>query len=518
MSIRNVLHSFNNRPVLSFLFWYGIFFSVSIIVRLPHFLSNVFWFDGDEALIGIMAQDMLDGKRFSLYFYGQTYGLSIFETTAVAFWIKLLGVGIWPLRLGALSIFALGISFFRLILKKQGKTEFFAFLFCLAILCFPAWSIWGSLVRGGYVTGFAASSALLYLISLNKSSWKFLTLFTILFTIIFDSHNLFLFPLFPFILMYWKRNEVGWTKALYSIAFATVLYLLLHSTIQLEHFQHQPKLNFNWTEYPQIWQRYFSGFFHSFGNFFILGHLFKIPDWWFYSMVLALLIISVLVIQTICRSEKVNKQLILIWLGCQLAILVFCVLPVEYGPRYLISFFTGFIFLFAYLSKNLFDPAWVRVLSIILVFVFVIGMFVGPKQGRDRYEEDVNCMQSLISLHQEVKKHRIKAVFTTDFFLFWQWNYMYGKDIPANCFIYHHRMDRFLNAADSVYQSNPESTAIAGNFGLYNYLDTIQDFNSSIIQVGKKFYLQPKMKKSFHDLGYLGMGEAYDPKKHQGKK
>ena len=43
-------------------------FCASILVRLPHFLSNDFFFDGDEGILGIMAQDFLLGKGFHFIF------------------------------------------------------------------------------------------------------------------------------------------------------------------------------------------------------------------------------------------------------------------------------------------------------------------------------------------------------------------------------------------------------------------------------------------------------------------
>ena len=81
----------NVKNTAAFGFSFLLIFLVCILVRLPHFLSKDFFFDGDEAMIGIMAQDFLSGKGLSLYFYGQNYGFSSLEVLSTSLFIKLIG-------------------------------------------------------------------------------------------------------------------------------------------------------------------------------------------------------------------------------------------------------------------------------------------------------------------------------------------------------------------------------------------------------------------------------------------
>ncbi|MEZ5283502.1 MAG: hypothetical protein R2712_01585 [Vicinamibacterales bacterium] len=50
--------------------------------RLPQLLSPHLFLDGDEAVIGLMARHVADGRALPLFFYGQNYGLALFEAGA----------------------------------------------------------------------------------------------------------------------------------------------------------------------------------------------------------------------------------------------------------------------------------------------------------------------------------------------------------------------------------------------------------------------------------------------------
>jgi hypothetical protein len=66
-------------------------FVFCFLSRLLFVNSNVFFFDGDEAIVALMGLDILDGN-FPLYFYGQNYGLSIVEALLISFGIILFGI------------------------------------------------------------------------------------------------------------------------------------------------------------------------------------------------------------------------------------------------------------------------------------------------------------------------------------------------------------------------------------------------------------------------------------------
>ncbi len=51
--------------------------AVAVAVRLPHLLGGHVALDGDESIVGLMARDLLEGKRLPIFFYGQRYGLAL---------------------------------------------------------------------------------------------------------------------------------------------------------------------------------------------------------------------------------------------------------------------------------------------------------------------------------------------------------------------------------------------------------------------------------------------------------
>ncbi len=504
-----ILQKINSKSWSSFLFWYGLFFGLSILVRLPHFLSRVFWFDGDEAIVGIMAQDLLAGKNFALYFYGQGYGLTIFESLSVAIWIKILGTGIWALRLGGLTLYAFGIYFLFKGLKARGRSELFSFLFALAIICFPSWMLWGAMVRGGYVTALAASFFLFYLISRKIYSWKNILMISILLTIVFDSHNLLLFTLAPLLLRDWILNKGSWLRLLVGFGIALAFYFLLHSTVVDNGHMYTPWVDYTVAEFPERLSWYFNGFLHSYGGFYYLGYLFTIPIWWKYLMMISLVIISILTLRLFVVSYSKDKLFLFAWIIGLLSIIGVCAIAVGYSARYLISFFTGFIFLFAFYDGIFVSNKYVKNMSVLVLLIFMIGIGIGSKQPRDWYESNAHCMKAIDALHKQVVKNKIKAVFVTDELKQWQWNYLYGKDIPANPFGYQERINSYLNAADSIYRNEPGKTAIIGNWGVFLNMDSIPQFNETRIPVETKYFIQPVMTSRYHDMGYKARGLTY---------
>ena len=55
-----------------------------VLTRLPQLLGDNLYLDGDEAILGLMAKHVSEGRHWSLCFCGQGYGLSILEAGAGA--------------------------------------------------------------------------------------------------------------------------------------------------------------------------------------------------------------------------------------------------------------------------------------------------------------------------------------------------------------------------------------------------------------------------------------------------
>lgn len=173
---------------------------VGLASRLPQLLSPHLILDGDEAIVGLMAKHITEGKPVTLYFYGQKYGFAYLEALAGAISFKLFGLGALQLK-SAMLVFWLGaLAFFYLAAAKL-TTPFRGFLLALLFALFPAWAVWSLKARGGYLTSFFFASILVYLFTDRRKdfSWPAWLGIGILLGIVFYAQAFWLAGLAPLI-------------------------------------------------------------------------------------------------------------------------------------------------------------------------------------------------------------------------------------------------------------------------------------------------------------------------------
>lgn len=136
-----------------------------VLTRMPQWTSPHLDLDGDEAILGLMAKHVYEGKAFPLFFYGQNYGLSFIETLAAASFFFCFGVSTISLKASMLFLWCLGWIFFVLALDIFSNRKYAFFLSLFLIFC-PAWNLWSMMARGGYITAFALFSLCLWMLGL----------------------------------------------------------------------------------------------------------------------------------------------------------------------------------------------------------------------------------------------------------------------------------------------------------------------------------------------------------------
>jgi hypothetical protein len=137
--------------------------AISVVSRLPQLRSPNLLVDGDEAVLGLMAKHVAQGKELPIFFYGQHYGLSSVEAAAGAAAFVIFGTGALPLKLAMLALWTLGVLFLFLAQSKLlGASR--SFWITAVLLLNPAWAVWSMKARGGYITAFTATAALLWLL------------------------------------------------------------------------------------------------------------------------------------------------------------------------------------------------------------------------------------------------------------------------------------------------------------------------------------------------------------------
>lgn len=125
--------------------------------------------DGDEAVVGLMARHLCEGRRPAVFFYGQRYGLALVEAGAGATFFAAFGESIASLKAAMLVIWALGWLFAVLTVRRLWGNRAAVVAAALLATC-PAWGAWSMKARGGYVTAFAFAQAAVWLTATSASA------------------------------------------------------------------------------------------------------------------------------------------------------------------------------------------------------------------------------------------------------------------------------------------------------------------------------------------------------------
>lgn len=159
-------------------------FLVAVVSRIPQLVSPTLLLDGDECILGLMAKHTAEGKELPLFFYGQKYGLSLVEALAGACSFQIFGVGAVPLKLAMLALWMVGIAFYFAALSAIiGDRK--SLWITLVLILMPAWAVWSMKARGGYITSFAATGAMIFLLVTHeersqRATWFIIGLLTAL--------------------------------------------------------------------------------------------------------------------------------------------------------------------------------------------------------------------------------------------------------------------------------------------------------------------------------------------------
>lgn len=483
---------------LKFLLCWLVLFTFSIVVRLPHFLSKNFWFDGDEAIIGIMAQDLLAGTNFPIYFYGQNYGLSTFEVLSTALFEWILGPGTWTLRLGGLLLFSLGVTFVLRGIRNYSLPRWVVLSIAVLMITFPTWYLWGGMVRGGYVTAFLFVCIIFYfMLQMKGSGWQLLWI-GIASGIAFESHFLILLSFGPIMAWWLFRQEQYWRKALFIlVVFVAVVALFRYWGYTSTVFWEPPKVDWGMKDQFQNVMLQVEGLLAGFSSFSYFEMSIERPVWWNVLLVFLLLSgISLLVIDCF-RSTSAKRRYYLLVAGSVLVYLFLISTSDIVSPRYWIGLFTGLLFWVILAVVTGSERNTSAVLVSVLAAVSLVGIASGSKMKHHWLDVGVNEQQAFHGLYEEAEKNRVKAIFVTDNLLQYQWNYLYGQKIPASAFRQRERTQTFCDKVNRIYSEHPDQVALGGLWGIFLSMDLIDGFNDDRYQVETKYFLNLNAREDF---------------------
>ncbi|MCA9257360.1 MAG: glycosyltransferase family 39 protein, partial [Phycisphaerales bacterium] len=136
-------------------------FAAALVARWPFVSEGETLLHSDEAIVGVMAQDIAASERFPIYFYGQRY-MGALEAYTVAAFSKVFDNPIHALRFAPAFYLAL-IVFTQYLMLRRWFGRAGAFIGVAALIaCSPMFMQWSISARGGYVEVMLWGSLLLF--------------------------------------------------------------------------------------------------------------------------------------------------------------------------------------------------------------------------------------------------------------------------------------------------------------------------------------------------------------------
>ena len=464
-----------------------IVFFAALIVRLPHLLSSNSFFDGDEAVIGIMAQCLLKGD-VSIFFLGQNYGFSLLESSSVALFLKFIGTGIWALRLGGLLLFSLGVTFIIQTFKLKGFSAKALIFIGLLLISFPTWYLWGMMVRGGYVSSFLLISILFYITEIKYTSIKWIIVAGIISGVSFESHVLILLTFTPILLNWLLKASIKW-KAIFLFSISGVASILVCKLFYIDNpVWYKPELSFGFqTQWDQL-VYHLGDIISGFSNYHFFTAGFKLTTWLSVIVIGSFILFLISLIKLTIDADYNDKRIAFLFLPILIIYLFFISMMRVPAPRYWVGLFTGMMFLLLFLLLRRHDFK-VSFLKIITLTFFIVVALMGGNHRRDWYQTDKNEMLLLAKLHDAVVTNNVDFIYSVEPDFQWKWNYMYGNEIPAMHVFEKERTAIFINRIETLKLDTTVNIGVVGFKGIYNGLNKDTSFYTRLIDVEDKYFL-----------------------------
>ncbi len=201
----------------------AVVFAVALLARLPRVMSPWLVLDGDEAVVGLMAKHLLEGREFPVFFYGQSYGFSGIEAAIGAVSFALFGVFDWALAFGMAVFWSIGAAFFALAAIALVRSPRVGLWIGLVYAVAPAWIVWSVKARGGYTTAATFSAIALWLLVTGRHrSWGHGLIVGLVGGVVAQAQPLWGLGLVPFFAWAWWRGR-WWQPAWWALGAAIVI-------------------------------------------------------------------------------------------------------------------------------------------------------------------------------------------------------------------------------------------------------------------------------------------------------
>ena len=439
-----------------------ILITIGILIRIPILLDPALLIDGDEAIVGLMASDWLKGGAFPTYFTGQQYGLSTLEAGIAALFFFVFGMSDWALKLSSLSIWLTGaVFFYKALAQFKPDKKNIAFIVTLILVTAPTWLYWGMKSRGGYISAFAISSVLLFILT-KKGTWSNPRAIAIgvCFALISQFHSLWIISILPVAAYFIFKPELFPQLKFILVGFLGVLLQLLLIKFKQPNIWNPHLLRFDnepiaWIlKLPDVLIHHFSGTYY-------LGSLKETQLMAVvFSITVLLLLISTIVFVTYSNYKTKN------WLNLNTFLLVsilgniLITLFLIPGARYLLPVLTVILFLLFNISSDY--KKLNVILPIALLLLSITASLSKPfSKKSDTYKFETQLTkETMTKLLSGLESEGI-----TNFFVFngmGQYQIMfYGNgEINARYLLEQDRMQNRINAVAEAYNKKDKTAYV----------------------------------------------------------
>lgn len=466
----------------TFIWQWIVSFSICAVVHIPYFFGKHCSFDGDEAIVGIMSQDLLSGRNIPVYFYGQQYGFSFFEVIGVAIAMIFFGNTVWSLKLGSLIVYSVGVAFLFRFFSKNKISFIWMVISVLIISCFPAWIIWSAKARGGYVTAFSAVCALFYVIQTKKANIKWIFIAAFIFVIGLHA-QLIITACISFLFFGWIFKTKKFGLIILSLLTIVGFYFILKIPA--------------WYN-SNYWTAPFVVSYHYADIYPFVRELYKTAlGYFYYEMAFKPRIESVIfgagyyliamVLCVVCFIKEKDHRTTFILLSLGSIAAFFMVMGMRIPThRYFFGLFTGSMVIFVLAMFQILKGETKSRFVFLFMLPFAFGSVNTSKHIPDSwFLPEANDMKLYNELVGELNKRNIHHVFVTEPLL--QWMLSYGG-INARYTSPTERINRYLKKVDLCYLDPQCKTAIVGYTGYYNYMDS-GTWNEEVLIVNEKYFI-----------------------------
>ncbi|MBL4587060.1 MAG: hypothetical protein JKX84_08410 [Flavobacteriales bacterium] len=499
--VETFFNAFFHRLNTCFLLEWLLAFVLVIIARLPYLLSDHVYFDGDEAMLGIMGRDLITGKALPIYFYGQQYGFSFFEVLSVGMFIPFLGSGVASLKLGGTLLFSLGIQRFMKVFRAK-KLSFISYLLVTIILVlFPTWLVWGTKLRGGYITAFVGLAFIVEQLFLH-ANWerKNRLIVSGMSALILVSQPFFLLPVFPILVQ--RTFKMKWSRIIGTAIFGGLCLFLLRLPASTQDVHWTSSLQMS-LDLDKLTYYFVDGFWASFTGYFAFSDIYVVPtEVKVSAMLFCVLLILSLVYSFIVSNTTERKELYLLLMGVFISIFPVSFFGVS-GGRFLLPFFTGLMVIIVFIFARSIEINSLLKQGFLTICIAILSVGLTRFDGFVSFwmERQLNDMKVLNELVEEMRSRGIKAAFVSEWQTTAQLNYLGNDEMNFRFLFMDDRLERAVRTVNNCYLDSDCSVALTGSLWPLLDMQHVEGWNERIIRVNERFYLMENPEEKFLKKG-----------------